>query len=96
MKHDGGWKRLASRYLFQSPWFNVRQDKVELPEGEQIPYTTIEHPGYAAAFSLSLDGQKYSGAPGGCRAPRLAFRAWEVAPENLRNRPRTFPRIPTR
>ncbi|MGB0650048.1 MAG: hypothetical protein ACPG3U_06240 [Rhodothermales bacterium] len=45
MKHDGGWKRLASRYLFQSPWFNVRQDKVELPEGEQIPYTTIEHPG---------------------------------------------------
>lgn len=57
MQHDGGWKRLASQYLFQSPWFSVRQDQVTLPAGEQIPYTTIEHPGYAAVVPLLDDGR---------------------------------------
>jgi hypothetical protein len=36
MTHDSGWKRHGSRYLFESHWFNVRQDDVELPFAEAI------------------------------------------------------------
>ena len=47
MKHDGGWKRSGSKYLFESKWFNLRQDNLELPSGDKIAYTVVEHPGYA-------------------------------------------------
>jgi ADP-ribose pyrophosphatase len=57
MKHDGGWKRRASRYLFESHWFNLRQDEVALPSGEQITYTMIEHPGYVMVVPLLDDGR---------------------------------------
>jgi len=55
MKHDGGWKRRASRYLFQSAWFRLRQDEVLLPGGESITYTMVEHPGYAMVVPLRGD-----------------------------------------
>jgi ADP-ribose pyrophosphatase len=57
MKHDGGWTRLASRTLFESPWFRLRQDDVELPAGEKITYTMVEHPGYALIVPLLDDGR---------------------------------------
>ena len=57
MKHDGGWKRRASRRLFESPWFNLRQDEVSLPGGEQITYTVVENPGYAMVVPLLDDGR---------------------------------------
>jgi len=57
MKHDGGWRRHASRYLFDSPWFTLRQDDVVLPNGEPITYTVIEHPGYAMVVPLLDDGR---------------------------------------
>jgi len=57
MKHDGGWKRRASRYLFESHWFKLRQDEVALPSGEQITYTMIEHPGYVMVVPLLDDGR---------------------------------------
>ena len=56
MKHDGGWKRRSSLYLFESPWFNLRQDEVALPSGERITYTLVEHPGYAMVVPLLSDG----------------------------------------
>jgi ADP-ribose pyrophosphatase len=55
MKHDGGWSRRSSRYLFQSRWFNLRQDEVVLPSGEPITYTLVEHPGYAMVVPLLDD-----------------------------------------
>jgi ADP-ribose pyrophosphatase len=55
MKHDGGWTRKESRYLFESSWFNLRQDSVELPSGNEITYTMIEHPGYAMVVPLLDD-----------------------------------------
>jgi ADP-ribose pyrophosphatase len=55
MKHDGGWKRRASRTLFESPWFGLRQDDVTLPTGEEITYTFVEHPGYAMVVPLLDD-----------------------------------------
>lgn len=51
-RHDGGWKRKTSRYLYQSQWYAVRQDGVGLPNGDDITYTMIEHPGYAMIVPL--------------------------------------------
>jgi ADP-ribose pyrophosphatase len=57
MRHDGGWKRLGSRYLFRSRWYCLRQDDVRLPAGEEITYTLVEHPGYAMVVPLLDDGR---------------------------------------
>ena len=57
MKHDGGWRRRGSRYLFESNWFRLRQDEVTLPSGEDITYTLVEHPGYAMVVPLLDDGR---------------------------------------
>lgn len=57
MQHDGGWKRRASRYLFESHWYALRQDEVELPSGEPITYTVVEHPGYTMVVPLLDDGR---------------------------------------
>jgi len=57
VRHDGGWKRRATRYLFESPWYNLRQDDVTLPGGEPITYTFVEHPGYAMVVPLLDDGR---------------------------------------
>jgi ADP-ribose pyrophosphatase len=57
MKHDGGWTRRASRYLFESRWFKLRQDEVSLPTGEQVTYTLVEHPGYVMVVPLLGDGR---------------------------------------
>ncbi len=50
------WQNQRSRYLFQSQWFSIRQDDVVLPNGQQIPFTLIEHPGYAMIIPLLEDG----------------------------------------
>jgi ADP-ribose pyrophosphatase len=57
MRHDGGWIKRSSRYLFESKWYRLRQDEVELPTGEPITYTMIEHPGYAMVVPLLDDGR---------------------------------------
>lgn len=57
MKHDGGWRRRSSRYLFESPWYKLRQDEVVLPGGQAITYTLVEHPGYAMVVPLLADGR---------------------------------------
>lgn len=54
--HNTRWQCLGSRYLFDSPWYKVRQDRVRLPAGREIPYTLIEHPGYALIVPLLDDG----------------------------------------
>lgn len=57
MTDTGGWKRLSARYLFESKWFNVRQDGVALPNGNEITYTMIEHPGFVVVVPLLDDGR---------------------------------------
>ena len=53
---DGGWRLRESRHLFRSHWFNLRQDELTLPTGEDITYTVVEHPGYAMVVPLRDDG----------------------------------------
>src|SRR5262245_12199959 len=57
MKEDGGWKRLSSRYLFESRWYKLRQDEVVLPSGQPITYTMIDMAGYAMVVPLLDDGR---------------------------------------
>ena len=57
VKQTGGWRRRSSRHLFQSRWFNLRQDEVALPGGQDITYTMIEHPGYSMVVPVFDDGQ---------------------------------------
>ncbi len=57
MKHDGGWKLNASRFIFDSPWFSLRQDELTLPTGEDITYTVVDHAGYAVVVPLLDDGR---------------------------------------
>lgn len=55
LKHDGGWIRRSTRLLFESRWFRLRQDEVDLPTGETITYTMVEHPGFAVVVPLLDD-----------------------------------------
>ena len=57
LKHDGGWIRRSTRLLFESRWFRLRQDEVDLPTGETITYTLVEHPGFAMIVPLLDDGR---------------------------------------
>jgi 8-oxo-dGTP pyrophosphatase MutT (NUDIX family) len=57
MKEDGGWKRRSSRYVFESRWYNLRQDGVELPSGQAITYTLVETAGFSMVVPLLDDGR---------------------------------------
>jgi ADP-ribose pyrophosphatase len=57
MRDDGGWRRRQARYLFESPWFRLRQDEVTLPGGEEITYTLVEHAGYVVVVPVLDDGR---------------------------------------
>ena len=41
------WIKEISKYLFKSRWYNLRQDKVKLPNGNIIEYNVIESFGYS-------------------------------------------------
>ena len=57
MKHDGGWKRRASAYVYETPWFKVRRDELTLPGGEEITYSIVEQDGYVMVVPLLDDGR---------------------------------------
>ncbi len=57
MADQSGWRTRNSRFVFESPWFRVRQDEVLLPSGEEIQYNVVEHPGWALVVPLLGDGR---------------------------------------
>jgi ADP-ribose pyrophosphatase len=57
MQHDGGWQRRCWHYVFESRWFNLRQDTLLLPSGEEITYTVVEHPGFVVIVPVLADGR---------------------------------------
>lgn len=48
---------LGSRYIWRSQWYNLRQDRVRLPDGSDSTYTVVEHPGAVWIVPLTTDGQ---------------------------------------
>src|SRR5215210_6359600 len=52
------WKVLESQYLHKQPWFTVRKEKCELPNGKIMQaYYTLEYPAWVNAFALTEDDQ---------------------------------------
>jgi ADP-ribose pyrophosphatase len=51
------WETLDRRYLWQSKWYNLRQDRLRTPEGTEFTYTIVEHPGAVWVVPVTVDGQ---------------------------------------
>ena len=52
------WKVLASEYLFKEPWFTVRREKVELPNGSVIPsYYVLDYPEWVCVIAVTREGK---------------------------------------
>jgi ADP-ribose pyrophosphatase len=51
------WEVVDSRYLWQSKWYNLRQDRLRAPEAGEFTYTIVEHPGAVWVVPVTADGQ---------------------------------------
>ncbi len=52
------WKVLESTYLHREPWLTVRRERVELPNGNQIPeYYVLEYPDWINVIAITKDGK---------------------------------------
>jgi ADP-ribose pyrophosphatase len=52
-----GWDRQETDLLFQSQWYDLRQDRVLLPNGQTITYTYMDHPGAALLVPVTQGGK---------------------------------------
>ena len=58
MPEAGRWKRLSSEKLMETPYFALRSDKLQLPDGAvKDPYYVIERPDAAIVFPLTESGE---------------------------------------
>ena len=52
------WKRTASKYWFKTPWLNLREDSVALPNGVELEqFHVMEYPDWALSICQQEDGQ---------------------------------------
>ncbi len=51
------WKTLDSKYLWQSRWYSLRQDRLRTQQGHEFTYTLVEHPGAVWIVPVTADGQ---------------------------------------
>ena len=51
------WETLSSHFLWQSRWYNLRQDRVRTQDGHEFTYTLIDHPGAVWVVPVTSDGQ---------------------------------------
>jgi len=50
------WKVIESKKLFSEPWFTVRKDICELPNGKKHEaYFILEYPSWVSCFALTTD-----------------------------------------
>lgn len=53
------WKVLKSEYLSNQPWFTVRKEHVQLPNGNEIPdYYILDYPNWVTIIAITKD-QKF-------------------------------------
>jgi ADP-ribose pyrophosphatase len=58
LAEGGGWKRLRSERLMETPYFSLRSDRLQLPDGGvKDPYYVLERPDAAIVFPLTADGE---------------------------------------
>lgn len=54
--NDRKWKVLESTYLHRKPWLTVRSERVELPNGNQIPeYYVFEYPDWINVIAITKE-----------------------------------------
>lgn len=51
------WRVRSSRYALDVPWYRVRHDEVELPDGRVIDYYRSERPDGAMVLPITADGE---------------------------------------
>jgi ADP-ribose pyrophosphatase len=51
------WQTLSTRFLWQSRWYNLRQDRLRAPDGHEFNYTLVDHPGAVWIVPVTADGQ---------------------------------------
>ena len=51
-----GWETLASKYIWNSQWYNLRQDRLRTQDGHEFDYTIIEHPGAVWVVPVTREG----------------------------------------
>ena len=51
------WKTLDTTRLWESRWYNLRQDRVRIHTGDEITYTFQEHPGAVFIVPVTPDGE---------------------------------------
>jgi ADP-ribose pyrophosphatase len=49
------WQVLGSSTLWESRWYNLRQDRVRAPSGHEFTYTLVDHPGAVWVVPLTAD-----------------------------------------
>ena len=52
------WKVLKSEYLARRPWFTVRHESLELPDGRRVPdYYVFEYPDWINITAITRQGE---------------------------------------
>jgi ADP-ribose pyrophosphatase len=51
------WETLDRRFLWQSRWYNLRQDRVRTQTGHEFTYTLVDHPGAVWVVPVTAEGQ---------------------------------------
>ena len=52
------WKVLTSEYLARRPWFTVRHERLELPDGQRVPdYYVFEYPEWVNITAIDREGR---------------------------------------
>jgi ADP-ribose pyrophosphatase len=51
------FRTLSSRIAWACPWYRVREDMIELPDGSQGIYNVVEHPGAVWILPLTAAGE---------------------------------------
>lgn len=55
---EGAWERLASETLLETAYFNLRSDRLRLPDGSvKDPYYVLERPNAAIIFPVTPEGE---------------------------------------
>jgi ADP-ribose pyrophosphatase len=54
----GAWERLGGETLLETPYFNLRSDRLRLPDGSvKEPYYVLERPDAAIIFPVTPEGE---------------------------------------
>ena len=56
MSQEHVFETLSRRYVWQSRWYNVRQDQLRAPDGSEFTYTVIEKPHAVWIVPVTTDG----------------------------------------